>query len=98
MYLLHLVLLFLGTSLLYHPGILIGGKVEHDCNLQRSIGYFLEVILCLAPFMKNPVHALLTGITNDQVDPSVSICPVRGNCNKSGQFKYYSEMAELICK
>ncbi|CAC5423731.1 RCL1 [Mytilus coruscus] len=31
-----------GTSLLYQPGILIGGKIEHDCNPQRGIGYFLE--------------------------------------------------------
>jgi RNA 3'-terminal phosphate cyclase-like protein len=64
---------FLGTSLLYHPGLLIGGKIEHECNLQRSIGYFLEVLMCLAPFCKKPLHAVLTGITNDQVDPSVCI-------------------------
>lgn len=62
-----------GTSLLYHPGLLIGGKIEHDCDLQRSIGYFLEVIMCLAPFTKKPVHAVLRGITNDQVDPSVDM-------------------------
>ena len=63
----------LGTSLLYHPGLLIGGEIEHECNLQRSIGYFLEVLMCLAPFTKKPIHAVLTGVTNDQVDPSVSI-------------------------
>ncbi|XP_060574958.1 RNA 3'-terminal phosphate cyclase-like protein [Ruditapes philippinarum] len=62
-----------GTSLLYHPGLLIGGKIEHECNLQRSIGYFLEVLMCLAPFCKKPLHAVLTGITNDQVDPSVDM-------------------------
>lgn len=62
-----------GTSLLYHPGLLIGGTIEHECNLQRSIGYFLEVLMCLAPFTKKPVHAVLTGITNDQVDPSVDM-------------------------
>ncbi|KAL4235710.1 rRNA-processing endoribonuclease [Mactra antiquata] len=62
-----------GTSLRYHPGLLIGGQIEHQCNLQRSIGYYLEVLLCLAPFMKTPLHAVLTGITNDQVDPSVDM-------------------------
>ncbi|XP_052264676.1 RNA 3'-terminal phosphate cyclase-like protein isoform X2 [Dreissena polymorpha] len=62
-----------GTSLLYHPGLLIGGNIEHECNLQRSIGYFLEVLMCLAPFTKKPLHATLTGVTNDQVDPSVDM-------------------------
>ena len=47
--------------------------MEHECNLQRSIGYFLEILVCLAPFMKNPLRAVLRGITNDQVDPSVSM-------------------------
>lgn len=64
--------LFLGTSLLYHPGLLTGGEIEHECNIQRSIGYYLEVLMCLAPFTKTPIHATLTGVTNDQVDPSVS--------------------------
>ena len=62
-----------GTSLLYQPGLLIGGSIEHDCNPQRSIGYFLEALVCLAPFMKTPLRAVLKGVTNDQVDPSVSL-------------------------
>ena len=28
--------------------------------------------MCLAPFMKSPVRAILRGVTNDQNDPSVS--------------------------
>ncbi|MBN3306707.1 RCL1 protein, partial [Amia calva] len=54
-----------------HPGLLYGGAVEHDCNLQRSIGYYLEPLLALAPFMKSPIRAVLRGVTNDQKDPSV---------------------------
>ncbi|XP_041080518.1 RNA 3'-terminal phosphate cyclase-like protein [Polyodon spathula] len=60
-----------GTTLYFQPGLLYGGPVEHDCNLQRSIGYYLEALLALAPFMKNPLKAVLRGVTNDQKDPSV---------------------------
>lgn len=60
-----------GTTLYYQPGILHGGAVEHDCNIQRSIGYYLEGLLFLAPFMKYPLKAVLRGVTNDQTDPSV---------------------------
>lgn len=60
-----------GTTLYYQPGILHGGAVEHDCNIQRSIGYYLEGLLFLAPFMKYPLKAVLRGVTNDKTDPSV---------------------------
>ncbi|XP_060071040.1 RNA 3'-terminal phosphate cyclase-like protein [Ylistrum balloti] len=62
-----------GTSLLYQPGLLIGGKLEHECNTQRSIGYYLEALVCLAPFTKKPIKVLLRGVTNDQIDPSVDL-------------------------
>lgn len=56
-----------GTAVLYQPGLLHGGCVEHDCSLQRSISYFLEPLMALAPFCKRPLHLTLRGITNDQV-------------------------------
>ncbi|KAJ7335493.1 hypothetical protein JRQ81_013434 [Phrynocephalus forsythii] len=62
-----------GTSLYYQPGLLYGGSLEHDCSLSRSIGYYLESLLCLAPFMKHSLRIVLRGITNDQVDPSVDV-------------------------
>ncbi|XP_061182618.1 RNA 3'-terminal phosphate cyclase-like protein [Saccostrea echinata] len=62
-----------GTSILYQPGLLVGGKIEHDCNIQRSIGYYLEGLICLAPFTKKPIEAVLKGVTNDQIDPSVDM-------------------------
>lgn len=61
----------LGTVLFYQPGLLSGGPVEHDCNTQRSIGYYLEALLMLAPFMKSPLRATLRGVTNDPCDPTV---------------------------
>ena len=60
-----------GTTLVYEPGILFGGKFEHVCNNERSIGYYLEVLLCLAPFCKHPIKATLKGITNSPTEPSV---------------------------
>ena len=62
-----------GTDLSFLPGILSGGRVEHDCGTEHSIGYFLEVLVALGPFCKNPLHATLTGVTNNQTDPSVDL-------------------------
>ncbi|XP_029775549.1 RNA 3'-terminal phosphate cyclase-like protein [Suricata suricatta] len=62
-----------GTTLYYQPGLLYGGAVEHDCSDLRGIGYYLESLLCLAPFMKHPLRIVLRGVTNDQVDPSVDV-------------------------
>ncbi|XP_029469463.1 RNA 3'-terminal phosphate cyclase-like protein isoform X2 [Rhinatrema bivittatum] len=60
-----------GTTLYYQPGLLFGGSLEHDCSPERAIGYYLESLLCLAPFMKHPLKIVLRGVTNDQMDPSV---------------------------
>ncbi|XP_072023641.1 RNA 3'-terminal phosphate cyclase-like protein [Amphiura filiformis] len=62
-----------GTSVLFVPGLLSGGSIEHECHVQRSIGYYLEALVCLAPFGKKPMKAVLRGVTNDQTDPSVDI-------------------------
>ncbi len=59
-----------GTSLYYHPGLLLGGKLDHDCSPLRGVGYYLEVLLCLGPFCKNPIDATLRGVTNKAGDAS----------------------------
>jgi RNA 3'-terminal phosphate cyclase-like protein len=51
-------------------GILIGGKVEHDCSTQRGIGYYLEPLMALGAFCKHPLNVTLRGVTNNQLDPS----------------------------
>jgi RNA 3'-terminal phosphate cyclase len=66
-------LCFKGTSLYYVPGALTGGIVEHECSLQRSMGYFLELVLYMAPFMKTALELRLKGVTNDRDDPSVRL-------------------------
>jgi RNA 3'-terminal phosphate cyclase-like protein len=62
-----------GTSLFFSPGMLIGGKLKHDCPNSRGIGYFLEALVVLAPFGKSPLSIVLTGVTNhnDNLDISV---------------------------
>ncbi|XP_047425944.1 RNA 3'-terminal phosphate cyclase-like protein isoform X2 [Mugil cephalus] len=59
--------------LFYEPGLLYGGSIEHDCNPQRSIGYYLEALLMLGPFMKMSLQATLRGVTNDPTDPTIDL-------------------------
>ncbi|CAB9524550.1 Probable RNA 3'-terminal phosphate cyclase-like protein [Seminavis robusta] len=74
-----------GTQLRFKPGVLLGGRLEHTCpvggdgddddnddNTARSIGWFLEGILPLAPFGKESLSLQLTGITDgtSDLDPS----------------------------
>mmetsp|Transcript_12155 Transcript_12155/g.18355 ORF Transcript_12155/g.18355 Transcript_12155/m.18355 type:complete len:362 (+) Transcript_12155:64-1149(+) len=62
-----------GTLLKFRPGILIGGSIQHDCPSSRSIGWFIEGIIPLIVFAKNPVSIQFTGITNDEMDISVDV-------------------------
>lgn len=55
------------------PGILVGGEITHDCGLSRSIGWFIEGIIPIAPFCKYPLHITFTGITHDDLDFSIDI-------------------------
>jgi RNA 3'-terminal phosphate cyclase len=64
-------LVLVGTAILIRPGIILGGTLQHDCPTSRSIGYFLEPIIRLAPFAKKPIHLTLKGITTDEHDFSV---------------------------
>ena len=61
-----------GTQLRFKPGVLVGGDIEHSCPVQNSVGWFLEGILPLAPFGKEPLHLTLDGTTDSlsHVDPS----------------------------
>ena len=65
-----------GTAILLKPGVIAGGSVTHECPLSRSVGYFLEPVIMLAPFAKKPIQLTLRGITTDEHDLSVSIHPL----------------------
>jgi RNA 3'-terminal phosphate cyclase-like protein len=61
-----------GTSLSYKPGVLIGGlNLFHDCGKERGLGYFLEPLVLMSLFARNPLTITLKGITNHHLDPSV---------------------------
>ena len=55
-----------GTSFMFHPGLLPGGSYTHTCNNGRSIGYYLEVLVPLAPFCKKAMDVMMYGITGEQ--------------------------------
>ncbi|PXF47819.1 RNA 3'-terminal phosphate cyclase-like protein [Gracilariopsis chorda] len=58
-----------GTSLFYKPGILVGGdRVVHECHVSRSISYYLEPLLMLAPFFKRAINVTLRGSTHSPTD------------------------------
>jgi RNA 3'-terminal phosphate cyclase-like protein len=67
-------LLLVGTAILLKPGVIAGGAVVHECPLSRSLGYFLEPMVMLAPFAKRPLQLTLKGVTTDDADLSVRDC------------------------
>ncbi|PHJ24792.1 rna 3 -terminal phosphate cyclase-like protein [Cystoisospora suis] len=69
-----------GTVLTYTPGQLAGADPEnpislkHACHPGRGISYYLETLLLLAPFCKNPLSITLTGVTDGtELDCSVDV-------------------------
>ncbi|GAA6063316.1 hypothetical protein JCM10212_005484 [Sporobolomyces blumeae] len=69
---------YTGTSLLFHPGTLAGGHVSHACDPSRSVGWYLEPLLAVAPFGKKDLALTLRGITTDQRDASVDTIRTSG--------------------
>jgi RNA 3'-terminal phosphate cyclase-like protein len=63
-----------GTKVEYVPGAISnhnGVEVVHECHPSRSIVYYLEGILPIALFGKEPLEIVLTGVTNDGIDVSI---------------------------
>jgi RNA 3'-terminal phosphate cyclase-like protein len=61
-----------GTTVKYTPGSIIGGTgLEFDCDTGRSIGYYLEPLVLLAPFAKKNIEIVLRGVVNSDSDISV---------------------------
>lgn len=66
-----------GTSIYYSPGLLTGGFIQHTCNNERGIGYYLDALIAIGPFCKTPLNVNLKGVTNSKECPSVDY--IRGS-------------------
>ena len=60
----HIEISYTGTTIIYRPGIIIGGDLTHNCPDTKSIGYFIEPMLMLAPFSKKKFSIIFKGLTN----------------------------------
>lgn len=59
---------YTGTTVIYRPGIIIGGSYTHQCPNSKPVGYFVEPMLYLAPFSKKKFSLLFRGITSSHND------------------------------
>lgn len=62
---------YTGTSVVYYPGIITGGAITHNCHQDKSIGYFMEPMLFLAPFSKKKFQVVFRGVTGYKNDVSI---------------------------
>jgi len=64
---------YTGTEVYIRPGLVVGGKIVHECPNSRAVGWFLEPLLVLGLFGKQPLNITLRGITSNSRDVSVSV-------------------------
>ncbi|GME98289.1 unnamed protein product [Ambrosiozyma monospora] len=57
-----------GTTVIYRPGLIIGGNFTHTCQSSKPCGYFIEPMLYLAPFSKKKFSILFKGLTASKTD------------------------------
>lgn len=72
-----------GTTVNFRPGMVVGGRLEHDCAKGRAVGYYIEGVLPLCAFSKGGMELTLRGVTDNDVDVSLdalmaSTLPVMG--------------------
>lgn len=60
----HIEISYTGTTIIYRPGLIIGGDLVHVCPPNKPVGYFIESMLYLAPFSKNKFSIVFKGITS----------------------------------
>ncbi len=72
-----------GVSLKFFPGVITnnyGNELDFECDCERNISYYLEGLIPISYFGKEPLIINLVGVTNDELDISVdsfknNICP-----------------------
>jgi RNA 3'-terminal phosphate cyclase-like protein len=63
-----------GTVIRFYPGVITnnyGDEFEFECDISRSVAYYLEGILPIAMYGKESLNCILYGVTNDNDDISV---------------------------
>ena len=69
-----------GTVLKYSPGLIVNNvtadTIVLDCGSGRALSYYLEGILPIAVFGKNPLALRLVGKSNDETDVSVRVTQI----------------------
>lgn len=60
----HIEISYTGTTVIYRPGIVVGGQLTHTCLGLKPIGYYLEPMLYLAPFSKQKFSLVFRGLTS----------------------------------
>lgn len=60
----HIEISYTGTTVIYKPGIIVGGQLTHNCPADKPIGYYLEPMLFLAPFSKKKFSIVFKGLTS----------------------------------
>ncbi|KAG7192760.1 rRNA-processing endoribonuclease [Scheffersomyces spartinae] len=59
----HIEISYTGTTVIYRPGLIIGGELNHVCTGQKPVGYYIEPMLYLAPFLKKKFSIVFKGLT-----------------------------------
>ncbi|EDO17418.1 hypothetical protein Kpol_1037p14 [Vanderwaltozyma polyspora DSM 70294] len=62
---------YTGTTVIYRPGIIIGGSYTHNCPNSKPVGYYVEPMLYLAPFSKKKFSIIFRGITSSHSDAGI---------------------------
>ncbi|GMM51674.1 rRNA-processing endoribonuclease [Starmerella bacillaris] len=63
---------YTGTTVIYKPGLIIGGVYKFTCPLSKPVGYFIEPLLALLPFAKLKSELTFEGITSALFDTDAS--------------------------
>ncbi|AAS51213.1 ACL015Wp [Eremothecium gossypii ATCC 10895] len=62
---------YTGTTVIYRPGIIVGGSHTHNCPNGKAVGYYVEPLLYLAPFSKKKFSIILRGVTSTHQDAGI---------------------------
>lgn len=60
----HIEISYTGTTVIFKPGIIVGGQLTHNCSGDKPVGYYLEPMLFLAPFSKKKFSIVFKGLTS----------------------------------